>query len=214
MILKEYIKRRRPLGRGIQKADCNFAFGAIPSWLICSTTPTFSSNAIAVGGSSAFIKTTGVVLDKMDLLSVTFENLVLTNDLCTCSIVFENSDGSVSFGIYTSPNENKTYFKVFVNGTEMMSKVVGVYENNTYWYLGYGKNATSSYSFAPHPRNIGISYSPSYDLFVVEDDGYDVFQTNGIAELVDFSGSWSVVLRNNYTIKTSNVVFELQQSIS
>lgn len=211
MILKEYIKRRRPLGRGIQHAECNFAFESVPSWLDCSPTISYANNGIVVGGTNPMIKTSGVVLEDMDLLFVEFQNLNLSNEMCNCSIVFENEDGTVKFGLFTAPNENKTYFKVISSGDELMSKVVGVYENETYWCLAWGKNAV--YSYASAPRNIAISYSPSYDLFVAEDEGFDVFQTTGIAALVDLSGSWSLVIRNNYNIKTSNVAFELQQSI-
>lgn len=213
MIRKELNVKRDTLGRGTQHVECNFAFGETPSWLDCSATA-FSNNSLVVSGASNHIKTFAVALANMDLLSVKFENLNLTNDLCNCSIMFENDAGTIKFGILSASSENKTYFKIFNSNVETYSKEVGTFEGSTYWYLAYGANASSDCHIASRPKNIEVGYSPSYDLFFIEDDGYEVFEFSGIAGMVSLTGNWSVVIRNDYNISVSNVVFELQQSTS
>lgn len=213
MILTRNKMQRTLLGRGVQHSECSFAFGNIPSWLDCSSTE-FADNSLLVSGSSNYIKTSAVALANMDLLSVKFENLNLTSDLCSCSIMFENESGTIKFGILSSPSENKTYFKIFNGNTETYSKEVGTFDGAKYWYLAYGANASADCHIASRPRNIEICYSPSYDIFFVEDDGYEVFQFAGVAGMISITGNWSVVVRNDYDISTSNVVFEIQQSVS
>ena len=188
-----------PCGRDTQSVKSNFYLKELPSWLTCSSEPTWSDNGAAVNG---VVSTSEMLMDKVEEVKL---------ELFNCH--WSSIPTDPSFRLVSDNGEyiglTGDTFEYFDGEDKVINEEVGLVDNKKVWSWCSNVHLTN---FATGSKNVSIVIQPQYGYYHVLCNNEPVHSRH--VENLQMIGSWHwEVYSGGKAIHISSIEMSIQQNI-